>query len=87
MRNSHPQDTLTAEEWNIIDGKEPVPDWLKEQLESYTPPANQAAIDDAKAGKFNLLALPLYMLIFFGLPWIVLRIIYWVVDADKAKEY
>ena len=86
LRNSHPEDTLTAEEWNIIEGKEPEPDWLKEQLESYTPPVNQAAIDDAKAGMFNLLALPLYVLIFFALPWIVLRLIFWVIDADKAKE-
>ena len=86
LRNSHPEDTLTEEEWNIIEGKYPVPDWLKEQLESHTPPVNQAVIEDAKAGMFNLLALPLYVLIFFSLPWIVLRLIYWIVDTDKAKE-
>lgn len=86
LRNSHPADTLTAQEWNIIEGKEPEPDWLKEQLESYTPPVDQAAIEDAKVNMLNLLALPLYGLLLFVIPWIVLRLIYWIVDADKAKE-
>jgi hypothetical protein len=59
-------------------GKAFLPSYFKEvlrsllpiQLESYTPPITQAAIDDAKAGMFNLLALPMYVFIFFILPWV-----------------
>lgn len=33
-----------------------------------------------------IMAIPIYLCICFILPWVVVRLIFWIVDADKAHE-
>jgi hypothetical protein len=53
---------------------------------SYAPKDYESEMGKAKGEMFQLLALPTYFLLFFALPWVITRLVFWIVDAEKAKE-
>lgn len=52
---------------------------------TYKPPDYEYEMKQAKEDILQLLAFPIYVLIFFVTPWIITRLVFWVIDADNAK--
>jgi hypothetical protein len=52
----------------------------------YTPHDYESEKRKAKGEMLQLLAIPAYLIIFFILPWVITRLVFWIIDADKVKE-
>jgi hypothetical protein len=52
----------------------------------YVPKDYESEMRRAKREMFQLLAIPVYLIVFFILPWVITRLVFWIVDADKVTE-
>lgn len=77
-------DTLDYTTWEIIEGREQTPQWVIDKINRMS--YRQDELDEAKSRMLGMLSLPFYIGVFFVMPWVILRLIFWIVDADKGNE-
>ena len=80
-----------------IDGFQAIPEYFetKEKVESRKLSPNFSYENDyifiekfemAKGKLWGLTAIPVYILFFYVLPWLLLRLIFWIKTADNVKK-
>lgn len=90
LHQQNPYDTLSAEMFEIVTNKDkPLPDWLDKEVTAY---ANQSdgtetrELETAKSSMWGLTAIPIYLVLFFLVPWLLIRLIFWIKTADNVKR-
>ena len=90
LKEMHPNDTLTKAELDMVSDKnKPLPAWLEEKVdrrEKESEVIYRNRLDKLKQNLWGLLAIPAYIVIFFVLPWLLIRLIFWIKTADNAKR-
>lgn len=90
LHQENPNRPLSAEMFEIVTNKEkPLPDWLEQRSTAYANLREGIQTDKLDRAKWNLwglTAFPTYLVLFFLVPWLLLRLIFWIKTADNVKK-
>jgi len=90
LYQQNPNDTLTQEMFDIVTNKDkPLPEWLDKEVTKFASQTDDTETDGLQRAKdemWGLTAIPTYLFLFFILPWLLLRLFFWIKTADNVTK-